>query len=507
MFEQKLNEKVQLSIKSFYKREVQTEQQTSSHILCTKVGDGFTEAELVNSLDPLRRNWDPDRNYIRLSINQIRAGPKHISFSGRIVNMKTYFGVCTQQQKANGWHYLIIKDDTGAIFVGLFVTLWTAFISETLHGHIHGQQERQHQFLTRTKNIINVNMFPGRVASDHILIQHETDSSDSRKSSCRPFEYKIKHDLHLLVPLDSYLNSGYDVKGIKILVVVKNITSSRKIKRKNGDEVDEVTNVGLMDNTAECSLTLWNDLIPSAHSWHPKETILLITDPGFNHQCSTTNQNRGSLQILQNTMIEIDPTFENALWLRQWAKRKARQEAVTWESTENKWKFESSFCGETLRIFTLAELDNRVRSGWSYSFSGFINIIIRNMNIYRLHLRNKLMCGQCCGNLLFSNESVLECGVCGKLISLLPNASVVGQLLDETGCIDGGSLQWSPSAWENLFGRPVEAIANLSANDCDTFEQRLCFLRIYLHVGWREAHVTSDKTTKIAKLSVLGVHM
>lgn len=120
MFEQKLNEKVQLSIKSFYKREVQTEQQTSSHILCTKVGDGFTEAELVNSLDPLRRNWDPDRNYIRLSINQIRAGPKHISFSGRIVNMKTYFGVCTQQQKANGWHYLIIKDDTGAIFVGLF---------------------------------------------------------------------------------------------------------------------------------------------------------------------------------------------------------------------------------------------------------------------------------------------------------------------------------------------------------------------------------------------------
>lgn len=112
-----------------------------------------------------------------------------------------------------------------------------------------------------------------------------------------------------------------------------------------------------------------------------------------------------------------------------------------------------------------------------------------------------------CGNLLYSNSSTLDCATCGKPTSLLPNACTVGQLLDETGCINGSSLQWSPKAWENLFGRPPEAVAAWSASDCELFEQRLCFLRVHLHVGWREAHVNLDKKSEIAKLSVLSVHM
>lgn len=121
MSNRKSNEKVQLSIKSFCKREVQSEQHIFSQTLAAKEGDGFTEVELVNSLDPLSRKWDPDREYKKLAICHIHAGPRHISFMGRIVNMKSYFGLSIEQPKASGWHQLIIKDDTGAIFVSYFL--------------------------------------------------------------------------------------------------------------------------------------------------------------------------------------------------------------------------------------------------------------------------------------------------------------------------------------------------------------------------------------------------
>lgn len=246
--------------------------------------------------------------------------------------------------------------------LGLLLTLWTAFISETLPGNM---QEQQQQFLVRTKTI-NVNMFPGRVASDHILIHHET--SNSMMNICRrPLEYEATRELPQLVPLDSYLRNGHDVNGIKILVIVKKIGPRRKVKRKDdtGKE-NEVADVGIMDNTAECCITLWNDVISSARTWRPKDTVLLITNPGYRSPCSTINHGRGSLQILQHTMIEVDPNIKNAHWLRQWAKSKARQEALVWDPTEDDWAFETSLCGTIRRFFTLVELDNRCVAKFSF---------------------------------------------------------------------------------------------------------------------------------------------
>ena len=107
------------SIQSFYRREVLTsakedqEQQPSPK----KQGDGFTEKELADVLDPLQRKWNPEREYEEATIDQLVPGPKAVTFVGRIVNVSTTFGSSQKEPKAAGWHYLTVKDDTAAISV------------------------------------------------------------------------------------------------------------------------------------------------------------------------------------------------------------------------------------------------------------------------------------------------------------------------------------------------------------------------------------------------------
>jgi hypothetical protein len=107
------------SIQSFYRREVPAsakndeEQQASPN----KQGDGFTEEELADVLDPLKRKWNPEREYEETTIDKLIPGPKAVTFVGRIVNLSSIFGSSQRQPKAAGWHYLIVKDDTAAISV------------------------------------------------------------------------------------------------------------------------------------------------------------------------------------------------------------------------------------------------------------------------------------------------------------------------------------------------------------------------------------------------------
>ena len=107
------------SIQSFYKRETTTsakngeEQQPPPKIQ----GDGFTEEELADALDPLKRKWNPEREYEESTIDKLIPGPKAVTFMGRVVNLSTIYGRSQKQPKATGWHYLIVKDDTAAISV------------------------------------------------------------------------------------------------------------------------------------------------------------------------------------------------------------------------------------------------------------------------------------------------------------------------------------------------------------------------------------------------------
>jgi hypothetical protein len=108
------------SIQSFYKPEVRNPQAVPQISEPTKPGDGFTEEELADALDPLHRQWNPEREYEEISISQLIPGPRAITFVGRIVNLKTVAGRCAKQPKASGFHILIVKDDSAAISVRLF---------------------------------------------------------------------------------------------------------------------------------------------------------------------------------------------------------------------------------------------------------------------------------------------------------------------------------------------------------------------------------------------------
>lgn len=106
------------SIQSFYKREVSTTNgEVEVELTSPKPGDGFTEEELADAIDPLNRKWEPEREYDELNIDEIIPGPRAVTFVGRVVNVNTMFGRSPKQPKAAGWHYILLKDDSAAISV------------------------------------------------------------------------------------------------------------------------------------------------------------------------------------------------------------------------------------------------------------------------------------------------------------------------------------------------------------------------------------------------------
>jgi hypothetical protein len=75
----------------------------------------------------------------------------------------------------------------------------------------------------------------------------------------------------------------------------------------------------------------------------------------------------------------------------------------------------------------------------------------------------------------------------------------MGTLLDETGSIAGARLLWSPRAWEQLFGRSVHEMTEMTSEEIRWLEQRLLFLRMHLVIGWGPEDVLGGR------LAVLGM--
>jgi hypothetical protein len=82
-------------------------------------GDGFTEEEIENSLDPLKSPFNPSREYLQRDIGSLTPGPQAVTFIGRVVNFNTQYGTSKSHAAATGWHHMIVKDDTGGICVSL----------------------------------------------------------------------------------------------------------------------------------------------------------------------------------------------------------------------------------------------------------------------------------------------------------------------------------------------------------------------------------------------------
>jgi hypothetical protein len=229
------------------------------------------------------------------------------------------------------------------LILGQLLTVWTVFVSDTSKSDVPHNPSV----------LVHANLFPGRVTSDHVMLHTNASSSDS---ICRtPLEYKKGHPLPGLMTLDSYLSSGHDgVSGAKILVCVKSIGGKKKISRKDGGGESELAEILLFDHTGEVRLTVWNEMIESAKSWKPGETVLLVSNPGYREGLN----GKGNLGIVGSTMVDVEPEGSDAEWLRKYAVGLTRKESLCLKVEEGRWDVEAAEYGVNRMLFTLAELDN-----------------------------------------------------------------------------------------------------------------------------------------------------
>ena len=153
--------------------------------------------------------------------------------------------------------------------------------------------------------------------------------------------------------LSSYISSGHDgVLGAKILVCVKSIGAKKRITTKKGAE-RELADVFLFDHTGEVRWTLWGELIESAKEWLPGKTTLLISNPGYQAQYS----GKGTVKVQRSTLIDVDPDFPDADWLKKYAEGLTRRESLCLEFPEGIWDVKAAEYGAYRTLYTLADVD------------------------------------------------------------------------------------------------------------------------------------------------------
>lgn len=238
--------------------------------------------------------------------------------------------------------------------LGYLISIWTAFITDTSKGDA----------ATVAGVIVCANLFPGRVTSDHIIL-HTTQGTTGSPICHTPINYRKGQPLPGLMALDSYLGGGHDgVHDVKLLVCVKSIGAKKKIAKKAGGEC-ELLEVGLFDHTGEVRLTVWNEMVESAKEWQPGQTVLLISNPGF----KVGYQAKGSIGIIRQTMVEIEPDFPDAEWLKKYAVGLTKKESLCLEFPEDIWDVDAAEYGVVRPLFTLAELDTWYEFPWIYVFT------------------------------------------------------------------------------------------------------------------------------------------
>jgi len=146
---------------------------------------------------------------------------------------------------------------------------------------------------------------------------------------------------------------------------------------------------------------------------------------------------------------------------------------------------------------------HRVRERPYDTFTGFLSVIIVEMNIFILFTRGTLMCTECCGVPLYSNVTSAKCKQCSRTSHLRPNPKLVGPLVDETAEIACGKLVWSDYAWEQLLGRTAAELSASSSELLRYLERRMMGLRVTLVVGW----IGGDGEDMGGRLGVLSVMM
>jgi hypothetical protein len=261
--------------------------------------------------------------------------------------------------------------------------------------------------------------------------------------------------------------------------------------------VNELINVGIFDDTAEASLTLWGSSIFSAAPWKPSITVLLLSNPGWRID------RRAWISLTSNTIVDVDPALADTNWLRTFAQRMTRREHVNPPFPNTEFNFEAMTESLNQILYTFADIDDFARSAPNEQFFGFLSVVLTELNVMKLYRRNMLLCNECCGIPIFNNSVTAECQQCDKLVALGINPRILGPVVDETGCSSTGKILFSEKAWEELLGRTADELVKSSVDVLKYLEQRMLYLRVTLRFAW----AAEEGEGGMGRLCVWGVQM
>ncbi|KAI8966615.1 hypothetical protein F5Y11DRAFT_364228 [Daldinia sp. FL1419] len=500
------------SIQAFYSREVpsnlqQEDIETSSF---PGPGDGFTSSEVEAAISPLSRRWKPPRSYETCPISLLQTGPFNYEISGRIVNFST-------NPQEQGYHFLVISDGSAAIAVKLYyakasdyqllfgqrVTIWTTFIGNSTQG-----SSGNIPFCTSSTKI-----YPGRSIATHIIFHNDPLDSDGYRILRRPLDCNLKEYTYLsgLMTLKAYLSTGYDTTESKILICVRSVGPRRTVYSKKRQCDLGMVDVSIFDDTATCVLRLWQDKVPSARTWIPNHTILLISKP----TCREDNPQSG-LGIGYTSMIDVDPEFPDAYWLRNKVKNMSKKQSVHVPFPCDTWDINLAIRGPSRTLFTIADIEDQVRNPESgLDFTGKLNVMILEVGLTEQWWKRSFCCLECCGLPVYANKPVAVCKNCDAQRDLAPNPRIIGSMVDESGMIIASKLIWHDSAWTQLFfgcslnelqiednseinlvEQSWEDLTILDTAALRDIEERLLYARVTLTFGW---------SSQLERLCIMGV--
>ncbi|KAI0108472.1 hypothetical protein F4814DRAFT_451754 [Daldinia grandis] len=500
------------SIYTFYSRETRSgsEDVNNDSLNLHIPGDGFTPSEIEVVTNPLSRPWKPSRSYEQCPISLLQTGPFNYEISGRIVNFST-------NPQEQGYHFLVISDGSGAIAVKLYyakasdyqliigqrVTIWATFIASSTQGGTGSIP-----FCASSTKI-----YPGRNIATHIAIHNDNPDSDGYRILRCPLDCNLKEYNYLpaLMTLKAYLSTGYDMAEGKVLVCVRSVGPRRTVHSKKSQCDLDMVDVSIFDDTATCVLKLWQDKVPSAKTWVPNRTILLISKP----TCRQGDPHSG-LGISYTSMVDVDPEFPDADWLRDKVKNMSKKQSVHIPFPNDIWDIDLAIRGPNRILFTIADIEDQVRNPEPrLDFTGKLNVIILEMGLMEQWRKRSFCCFECCGMPVYANSPVAICKNCDTRRDLAVNPRIIGSMVDESGMITASKLVWHDDAWTQLFfggilneiqtgNDPETNLVEQSWEDLtilDTaalrdIEEQLLYARITLTFGW---------SSRLERLCIMGV--
>lgn len=382
---------------------------------------------------------------------------------GRVVNFYDVAKPSKRHQSAQGYIKIMLADNTGVLTVrlwyasmeyklrlGQLITVWTVHISNS----------SEHNALAPKSAPLFTTIFPEGERNCHLMVHENSDNGTQFR---RPFNCREYTTLPGLMTLRTFTDGGFDINESKLLVCVKSIGARKRCEsslrrmpsfrfqiflqllskylqlnpldsnisrgnmtltlvdiNRNGT-TSELLTLGIFDDTADATLTLYSGLCESVTSFQPSRTVLLISNPGWRIE------RIAKLSLNANSRIDIDPDTGDARRLRVVAQRLTKKEHVNPPfPTIDVSCYEES---PVRALYSFADIDDFARTNPSEELLGYVSCIITSINIVVPCKRNMLLSAECCGIAVFANETSTACKQCERTVDLRINTRVVRALL------------------------------------------------------------------------------